>query len=140
MSLRSNPTYISFPPACKSTSGGARLHAFGIYAYRIADPRLFFTNVCGTRDVYRVEDREGQLRNTIVARITDVIAPAEVAFLDMAAQQAALAEKVAAQLRAAWGMLGLALDSFVIENLSLADDLQKVLDQRPARRIEHRGE
>ncbi|MGA2740164.1 MAG: SPFH domain-containing protein [Bryobacteraceae bacterium] len=121
------PTPITFR---EREFGGARLRAYGIYAYRIADPRVFFTNVCGTRDVYRVEDLEGQLRNTIVARITDVIAPAEVAFLDMAANQAALAEKVAAQLQTAWSALGLALHSFVIENLSLADELQKVLDQR----------
>src|SRR5580692_11963764 len=27
--------------------GAARLRAYGIYAYRIANPRVFFTNVCG---------------------------------------------------------------------------------------------
>jgi membrane protease subunit (stomatin/prohibitin family) len=110
--------------------GAARLRAYGIYSYRVADPRAFFKNVSGTREVYHVENLEGQLRNTIVARLTDVIAPAEVAFLDMAANQAALASKVAALLQPAFAALGLALNSFVIENLSLADELQKVLDQR----------
>jgi membrane protease subunit (stomatin/prohibitin family) len=121
------PTPITFR---EKEFGAARLRAHGIYSYRIADPRVFFTNVCGTRDVYRVEDLEGQLRDTIVARITDVVAPAEVAFLDMAAQQAALADKVAAKLQGSWAALGLSLHSFAIENLSLADELQKVLDQR----------
>jgi Zn-finger nucleic acid-binding protein len=65
-----------------------RPRAYGIYSYRIADPRAFFTNVSGTRELYRVEDLEDQLRNTIVARLTDVVAPSEVAFLDMAAHQA----------------------------------------------------
>jgi membrane protease subunit (stomatin/prohibitin family) len=110
--------------------GAVRLRAYGIYSYRIADPRKFFTNVSGTRKVYRVEDLEGQLRNTIIARLTEVVAPAEVAFLDMAAHQAELAEKVAAAAQPSFATLGLELVSFVIESLSLPDELQKVLDER----------
>ena len=110
--------------------GAVRLRAYGIYSYRIADPRAFFTNVSGTREIYRVPDLEGQLRNTIVARLTEVVAPSEVAFLDMAAHQAELAQKVAAELQPSLTALGVALHSFVIENLSLPDELQKVLDRR----------
>jgi membrane protease subunit (stomatin/prohibitin family) len=110
--------------------GAVRLRAYGIYSYRIADPRAFFANISGTRALYRVPDLEGQLRNTIVARLTEVLAPSEVAFLDMAAHQAELAQKVAAALEPALTALGVALHSFVIENLSLPDELQKVLDRR----------
>lgn len=110
--------------------GAARLRAYGIYTYRITDARKFFRNVSGTRDQYRVEDLEGQLRETIIARLTDVMAPSGLAFLDMAANQTVWAEKIAAQLKPAFDALGLSLNSFVIENLSLADELQKMLDQR----------
>ena len=37
----------------------------------IADPKMFYQKISGTRDIYRVADLEGQLRNTIVARMTD---------------------------------------------------------------------
>jgi membrane protease subunit (stomatin/prohibitin family) len=110
--------------------GAVRLRAYGIYSYRISDPRAFYTNVSGTRDTYRVEDLAGQLRNTIVARMTETFAPSDVPFLDMAANQAALAGKIAEQLRPSFQALGLKLDSFVIENLSLPDELRKLLDQR----------
>ena len=110
--------------------GAVRLRAYGIYSYRVADPRAFFTKVSGTRELYRVDDIEGQLRNLIVARLTEVVAPADVAFLDMAAHQADLAQKVAAEVRPSFTALGLTLDSFVIESLSLPDELQKVLDRR----------
>ena len=110
--------------------GAVRVRAYGIYSYRIADPRAFFTNVSGTREIYRVEDIEGQLRNLIVARLTEVVAPSDVAFLDMAAHQADLAQKVAAEVQPSFTALGLKLDSFVIESLSLPDELQKVLDRR----------
>jgi len=110
--------------------GAVRLRAFGIYSYHLMNPKEFYTKVSGTRDVYRVEDLEGQLRNTIVGRITDTFASSNVPFLDMAANQVALSEKMAAQLKPAFTDLGLSLDSFVVENLSLPDELQKVLDQR----------
>jgi membrane protease subunit (stomatin/prohibitin family) len=110
--------------------GAVRLRAYGIYSYRIANPRAFFTEISGTRESYRVEDLEGQLRNTIVARLTEVLAPSEVAFLDMAAHQTDLAQKVAALLEPSFSALGLAVHSFVIESLSLPEELQKVLDRR----------
>lgn len=110
--------------------GAVRLRAFGIYTYHVMNPKDFYTKVSGTRDVYRVEDLEGQLRNTIVGRITDTFAGSNVPFLDMAANQVALSEKIAAQMKPAFNDLGLSLDSFVVENLSLPEELQKVLDQR----------
>jgi membrane protease subunit (stomatin/prohibitin family) len=110
--------------------GAARVRAYGIYSYRIADARAFFINLSGTREVYRVEDLEGHLRETIAARLADVIAPSGLAFLDMAANQAALADKLSDQLKPAFAALGLSLNTLVIENLSLTDELQKILDQR----------
>jgi membrane protease subunit (stomatin/prohibitin family) len=110
--------------------GAVRLRAFGIYTYHIADPKTFYAKISGTRDVYGVADLEGQLGNTIVARITDTFASSQVSFLDMAANQVALSEKITAQLKPGFTELGLVLDSFVVENLSLPDELQKVLDQR----------
>jgi membrane protease subunit (stomatin/prohibitin family) len=110
--------------------GALRLRGYGIYSYRISDPRAFYTNLSGTLETYCVSDLEGQLRNTIVARMTDIFAPSEVAFLDMAANQAALAQKIAEQLRPVFHSLGLELDQFIVQNISLPDELQKVLDQR----------
>src|SRR5581483_7308563 len=110
--------------------GAIRVRAYGIYSYRVTDPRAFFTNVSATQELYRVEDLEGQLRNTIVAKMTEVIAPVEVPFLDMAANQGELARKVSEQIKPAFAALGLGLDTFVIQSLSLPDELQKFLDQR----------
>ena len=110
--------------------GAIRVRAYGIYSYRIVDPRAFLTNVSATQEVYYAADLEGQLRNTIVAKLTDVIAPIEVPFLDMAANQGELAKKVAEQARPAFAVLGLGLDSFIIQSLSLPEELQKALDQR----------
>jgi membrane protease subunit (stomatin/prohibitin family) len=110
--------------------GAVRLRGYGIYSYRLSEPRIFYTKVSGTRDVYRVADLEGQLRNTIIGRITDTFAQSNVPFLDMAANQIELGRKIAEQLQPTFADLGLMLDSFVVENLSLPDELQKRLDER----------
>ena len=39
--------------------GAVRLRAFGNYAYRIVDPRLFYTEISGTREQYTVSDLDG---------------------------------------------------------------------------------
>jgi len=110
--------------------GAIRLRAFGIYTYHISDPKVFYSKISGTRDLYRVEDLDGQLQNTIVGRITNTFASSNLPFLDMAANQVDLSGKIAEQLKPAFAEFGLTLDSFVVENLSLPDELQKVLDQR----------
>ncbi|MBM3746510.1 MAG: hypothetical protein FJW34_11995 [Acidobacteria bacterium] len=110
--------------------GVIRMRGYGIYSYRVSDPRTFFIKVSGTRDVYRVADLEGQLRNTIIGRMTDTFAESTIPFIDMAANQVELGQKIAEQLQPTFNDLGLALDSFVVQNISLPDELQKLLDQR----------
>jgi len=110
--------------------GAVRIRAFGIYTYHIVDPKTFYSKISGTRDLYTVPELEGQLRNTIVGRMTDTFANSQVPFLDMAANQVALADKLLATLKPGFAEYGLGLDSFVVENLSLPDELQKILDQR----------
>ncbi len=110
--------------------GAIRLRGFGIYSYHLSDAKSFYSKISGTRDIYHVADLEGQLRNTIIAKMTDAFAASQVPFLDMAASQGALAEKISETLKPALTEYGLTLDSFVVENLSLPDELQKVLDQR----------
>jgi membrane protease subunit (stomatin/prohibitin family) len=110
--------------------GAVRLRGYGIYSYRIRDPRTFFVQISGTRESYYASDLEGQLRETIVARMTDVFAASDVSFLDMAANQAALGQKAADAVKPAFEALGLELHQFVVENISLPDELQQVLDRR----------
>ena len=110
--------------------GAVRVRAYGIYSFHIADPRTFFTQVSGTQQSYLVSDLEDQLRNTIVARMTDAFAASDLSFLDLTANEASLGEKAAAALKPAFAALGLELTQFVVENISLPDELQKSLDSR----------
>jgi len=110
--------------------GAVRLRAFGNYAFRIADPKLFFTEVSGTRDVYTVADLEGQLRALALQGISSAIAGSSVPFLDLAANQIEFAKALKTRLEPEFAKLGLALESATVQSLSLPDELQQVLDQR----------
>ena len=110
--------------------GAVRVRGYGIYAWHVFDPRVFHTKVTGTRDTYLVNDIDEQLRNTIVSHMTDTFAESSVPFLDMAANQAELAQRIGEGIKPVFSDLGLMLDSFVVENLSLPDELQKTLDAR----------
>ncbi len=110
--------------------GAVRMRAYGIYAYHIEDPKVFYQKVSGTRAAYQVADLEGQLRNTIIGMMTDAFASSNVSFLDMASNQAHLGAVMLATAKPGFADLGLSLDTFVVENISLPDELQKLLDQR----------
>ncbi len=110
--------------------GAVRLRAFGIYSYHVADAKVFYQKISGTRDQYMVSDLEGQLRDTIIGVLANTFAQSNVPFLDMAANQTQLAQQTSDLLKPGFTNLGLALDTFVVENLSLPDELQKMLDQK----------
>jgi membrane protease subunit (stomatin/prohibitin family) len=48
----------------------------------------------------------------------------------MTAKQGLLGDKIIAQIKPAFTALGLELNQFVVQNISLPDELQKILDQR----------
>jgi membrane protease subunit (stomatin/prohibitin family) len=110
--------------------GMVRMRAFGIYSYRVKDPGAFFKEVAGTRDVYTVDEMEEQLRNQVVSAMTAAFGASNVAFLDMAGNQGLLGDAVRAQLVPAFERYGLSLDSFMVENVSLPEEIQKALDKR----------
>ena len=110
--------------------GAVRLRAFGIYSYKIFDPRAFHVHVSGTREQYTITELDGQLRNTIVSSISDLFAQSGIPFLDMAANQDEFGNQIKLKLDPEFKRLGIGLDTLQVQNLSLPDELQKILDQR----------
>ena len=110
--------------------GAVRLRAFGNYAYRVADPKLFHGEISGTRDAYPAADLDGQLRGLVLQNISNAIAASGVPFLDLAANQAMFADALARELAPAFARIGLKLETITVQNVSLPEELQKVLDQK----------
>src|SRR5436190_1875332 len=111
-------------------SGAVRLRAFGNYSYRIADAKLFYTEISGTRERYTVAELDGQLRALMLQHISDALAGSGIAFLDLAANQIEFANQLLLATAPAFGKLGLKLEGVTVQNISLPEDLQKILDQK----------
>jgi membrane protease subunit (stomatin/prohibitin family) len=110
--------------------GMVRLRAFGIYAFHLTDPKAFHTTISGTLESYSAEQLEGQLRNTIVGHIADIFGESGVPFIDMAGNQVEFGNALKAKMDPMFASYGLALDSLNVQNISLPEELQAMLDKR----------
>ncbi|MGJ7492726.1 SPFH domain-containing protein [Variovorax sp. ZT4R33] len=110
--------------------GAVRLRAFGNYSFRIGDAKLFHTEISGTRDIYTVADLDGQLRGLVLQNISNAIASSGVPFLDLAANQIEFANALSTQLQPEFAKIGVQLEAITVQNVSLPEELQKVLDQK----------
>jgi membrane protease subunit (stomatin/prohibitin family) len=110
--------------------GAVRLRAFGNFSFRMGDARLFHTEISGTRGRYTTADLDGQLRGLVLQNISAAIASSDIAFLDLAANQLMFAQALTNQLAPEFAKIGLKLDGMTVQNLSLPEELQKILDQK----------
>ena len=110
--------------------GAIRLRAFGNFSFRVADVKLFHTEISGTRERYSATELDGQLRGLVLQNISNAIASSGIPFLDLAANQLAFAQALTTQLAPEFAKIGLQLDTMTVQNLSLPEDLQKILDQK----------
>ena len=109
--------------------GVIRLRANGIYSYKISDLESFWSKLSGTSTVYTVNDLEGQLRGTILTAISSYLASSGVAFIDMAANQQEFSNKLKEAVAPALAEYGLELRTFLVQSLSLPEELQQHLDK-----------
>ncbi|MDP2087382.1 MAG: SPFH domain-containing protein [Gemmobacter sp.] len=110
--------------------GPLRVRAFGAYSMRVVDPGRFMTEIVGTDGEFTTEEISVHIRDVIVQEFSRVVARAGIPALDMAANLRDLGKLVAAEMAPAVAAYGLELPDFVIENISLPEAVEKVLDQR----------
>jgi len=110
--------------------GMVRLRAFGIYSIRIADPRAFIKEVAGTNGHFVTEDIEGQLKRTLVSGFSDALAESKIAALDLASNYDELSKFVRSKLSEEFKSYGLELTKYLIENISLPQEVETAMDKR----------
>ena len=113
-----------------SEFGAVQLRAFGMYDYRISDPAKLFSEVTGVAADYSREQLDEPLRNVVMTRLASVFGASGIAFLDMAANQVLLSQKMAELLAPDFARLGLTLERFSVESVTLPEAIQKALDER----------
>lgn len=110
--------------------GPIRLRAFGVFSLRVSDPAKFLRQVAGTDSRFEIDEILGQVKRALVSRFTTALGAAKVPALDLAGNYEELARKVTPMIRADFEDMGIEVNKFFIENISLPQNVEKVLDTR----------
>jgi len=103
---------------------------FGIYSFKVSDPSVFLREVFGTSSLFTVDGITGQLKSKVVSGVADLLAEAAIPALDLSSKYDEIAVMSKKKLDKSFKEFGLSLESLVIENISLPEDVEKVLDKR----------
>ena len=121
----------SNPVMMRDTEFGIiRVRGFGNYSFRVTDPEALLKEVFGTSSTYRVGDIEEQIKRVSVSSLSDAIAESKIPALDLAANYDELGNYCLQAINQKIAALGVSLTSFVIENISLPDEVEKAMDRR----------
>jgi len=110
--------------------GMLRLRGYGIYSYRVTNAEIFLKEVFGTNQKFDTESIAGQLKRTILSGITDLLGESKIPALDLAMNYDELSEQAKNKLQPKFYEFGFELKTLLIENLSLPEEVEKVLDKR----------
>ncbi len=110
--------------------GAIRLRTFGTFSYQVDEPNTFYQKLSGTREKYTVNELDGQLRSIITTTIASKLGQGETAFLDLAANQMLFSEQLRLELDQAFFNYGLKICTFLVQSITLPEELQPYLDKR----------
>jgi membrane protease subunit (stomatin/prohibitin family) len=105
--------------------GMIEIRAFGTFAFQISDPKLFIQQIAGTNSLFSTEDIGGQLRSLIVTKFSDAVGEGNIAIEKFAANLEELSQLGQNKLNADFQNYGLRITRFLIENVSMPDELKK---------------
>ena len=105
--------------------GLVELRAFGTYSFRISDPGKFVVDVVGTDGNFTNYEVNEHLKSLIVTRFTDTVGEANLPIELYAANTTELSETCQEVMQPEFGRVGIELEKFYIENVSMPEELKK---------------
>ena len=119
------------PIMCRDPEfGPVRLRSYGTYSMRITDPGRFMTEIVGTDGEFTSDEISYQIRNVVVQEVSRTLAKSGIPVLDMAANTADLGRLISSAIEPTIHDYGLSIPEFYIENISLPEAVEEVLDKR----------
>ena len=115
-----NPITISDP-----RFGMIELRAFGTFAFHIVDAGKFIKEVAGTEGRYTTDEITGQLRSLMVSKFSNVSGSGNITIDKFAANLEDLSQLCQTKLNDDFAAYGLSINKFIIENVSMPDELKK---------------
>ncbi|MEM8764497.1 MAG: SPFH domain-containing protein [Bacteroidota bacterium] len=105
--------------------GLVEIRAFGTYAFRISDAGKFIIDIVGTDNNFTNYEINEHLKSLIATRFTDTVGEANLPIELYAANTSELSETCKEVMAPEFESVGISLEKFYIENVSMPEDLKK---------------
>ncbi|WP_299258942.1 SPFH domain-containing protein [uncultured Aquimarina sp.] len=105
--------------------GLVEIRAFGSYAFKINDPGKFIVDIVGTDANFTNFEINEHLKSLISTRFTDTVGEANFPIELYAANTTELSETCKEVMQPEFNSVGISLEKFFIENVSMPEDLKK---------------
>ncbi|WP_298478700.1 SPFH domain-containing protein [uncultured Maribacter sp.] len=105
--------------------GLVEIRAFGTYSFRIKDAGKFVVDVVGTDGHFTNYEVNEHLKSLIVTRFTDTVGEANLPIELYAANTTELSETCQEVMQPEFDRVGIELERFYIENVSMPEELKK---------------
>ena len=105
--------------------GLVEIRAFGTYAFKINDPGKFVIDIVGTDNNFTNFEINEHLKSLIATRFTDTVGEANLPIELYAANTTELSETCQDVMKPEFNSVGISLEKFYIENVSMPEDLKK---------------
>ena len=111
--------------------GVVRVRAFGMYDFRIVEPRTFLREVAGSDHDFTVDEFIDVMRSRIVSAFSDAVAAAKIPVLHIASRYREIGEALLPVINPViTAKYGLQLSSFIVENVSVPAEVEQAIDKR----------
>ncbi|WP_108802733.1 SPFH domain-containing protein [Aquimarina sp. Aq107] len=105
--------------------GLVEIRAFGTYAFKVNDPGKFIVDIVGTDANFTSFEINEHLKSLISTRFTDTVGEANFPIELYAANTTELSETCQEVMQPEFNSVGISLERFFIENVSMPEDLKK---------------
>ena len=105
--------------------GLVEIRAFGTYAFKVTDAGKFIVDIVGTDNNFTNFEINEHLKSLIATRFTDTVGEANLPIELYAANTTELSETCQEVMKPEFLSVGISLEKFYIENVSMPEDLKK---------------
>lgn len=108
----------------------ARIRAFGKFAFRISDVRLFMQEIFGVKGIVMTYDIVEYLSSMVTEKFSTVVGESTMSVLDLTAGYGILSVEIQKKLNEQTRFIGIQFSDVIIENISLPDNVEKLIDEQ----------
>ena len=107
-----------------------RIRSFGKFAFQIMDVGLFMGEIFGTKGIVMTYDIVEYLSSMVTEAFATAVGESTSSVLDLSADYRKLSATIQANLNSQTQMIGVQFSKVMIENISLPDEVEKLIDEQ----------